>query len=113
MKPTSTEIERRTAMAFAAIKNALNGGEDASCVRLFVTHHLQELNAEYWQGLVGRSQPSPDEVVELLQLFSHWGEDNEDGIEVFDFSLPHDATQYFLSVRFSDDGNVEEISLES
>ncbi|MUI16138.1 DUF2004 domain-containing protein [Massilia dura] len=34
-------------------------------------------------------------------------------MDVFDFSLPDDVTDYVISVRFDDSGEVENISMES
>jgi len=46
-------------------------------------------------------------------LRSHWGDDDDNGLEVFDFTLPDDVTDYVISVRFDANGEVEEISMES
>lgn len=111
MKDSKKEVERRTAAALAAIKGAMDDGE--SSVPLFVSHHLEELDAAYWKKHAGAARPSPTKVLDLLQLRSHWGEENEDGLDVFDFTLPGDVTDYVLSVRFDDDGVIEDISMES
>jgi hypothetical protein len=118
MKPSKKEIQRRTAVALLAIKQAMNENDDDSNVKLFVSHHLQELDASYWKKHAGAPRPSPEKVLDLLELRSHWGEDDdgdidEDGIETFDFTLPGDATQYVISVRFDEDGEVEDIEMES
>ena len=47
----------------------------------------------------------------MLVLREHWGGDDE--IETFDFTLPEDVTDYVISVRFDESGQVEEISMES
>jgi hypothetical protein len=44
-------------------------------------------------------------------LQSHWGGDDE--LKTFDFTLPDDATNYLISVRFDEDGDVSGISMES
>jgi hypothetical protein len=118
MKPNKKEIQRRTEAALLAIKQAMSEGDEDSSVKLFVSHHLQELDATCWKKHAGTARPSPKKVLDLLELRSHWGEDadgdiDEDGIDTFDFSLPGDATQYVISVRFDEAGEVEDIEMES
>ncbi len=118
MKPRTKEIQRRTAAALLAIKQALSERDEDSSVKLFVSHHLQELDAAYWKKHAGTPRPSLKKVLELLVLRSHWGEDDDDGIDeegidTFDFTLPGDVTQYVISVRFDEDGEVEDIEMES
>nr|CAP49039.1 putative integron gene cassette protein [uncultured bacterium] len=65
--------------------------------------------------IIGKSTPAPTDpnlqrYSELLELKSNWGESD---IENFDFSLPGDVTDYLLSVRFDDAGEIDEISMES
>lgn len=114
-------IERRRKLALNAIKQSLDSSEQEG-VRLFVNHHLGELPDEYWQTHCGTTSPQPQQVLELLTLQSHWGEDDEDdeeegddeeGIDTFDFSLPGDVTNYVLSVTFDENGDVAEITMES
>lgn len=52
-------------------------------------------------------------MLDILVLRSHWGEDDKDGIDTFDISLPDDVTNYVISVGFDEDGNVAEITMES
>jgi len=108
MKPKAKEIQRRTAAGLLAIKQAMN-----ESVKLFVSHHLQELDAAYWKKRAGALRPSPEKVLDLLELRSHWGEEDEDGIDTFDFTLPGDVTQYVICVRFNENGDVEDIEMES
>jgi len=49
--------------------------------------------------------------LEKLVLRSHWG--GAQDIDVFDFTLPHEATNHVISVRFDDNGAVKYISKES
>lgn len=113
MKPTAKEIKRRTSAALAAIQQAMSDGDDDSSVKLFVSHHLQELKAAYWKKHAGTPRPRPKKVLDLLVLRSHWGEEDEDGIDTFDFALPGEVTQYVISVRFDEDGEVDDIEMES
>jgi hypothetical protein len=107
------EIARRTAAALAAIKESLS--DEDSAASTFASHHVEELDAAYWKKHVGTEMPIPIQVVDLLELRSHWGgdDDDDDGIDVFDFTLPGDVTDYVISVRFDDDGEVDEVDMES
>ena len=53
------------------------------------------------------------QVLDILVLQSHWGEDDDDGIDTFDFTLPDEVTNYVLSVEFDENGNVSGLSMES
>ncbi len=107
------EIKRREKMALAAIKMAFGTEDDAAGATLFVSHHLDEIEKSYWQKHLGTTDPKPERVLELLELRSHWGDEGEDGIDTFDFTLPGDVTNYVICVRFDEDGQVKEISMES
>jgi hypothetical protein len=110
-KPDASEIERRTTLALAAITQSI--GSDQWGVDLFATHHLEELDPAYWQEHVGTPCPTPKQIINLLELRSHWGNENPDGIDAFDFTLPGDVTNYLISVRFNNRGEIEGISMES
>jgi len=77
-------------------------------------HHLQEISPQYWQHHTGLTRPEAKQVIELLStqrfLDFHSVEENDDSI---DFSLPENVTDYVLCVSFDEDGNVEDISMES
>ena len=105
------EIEKREKAAIAAIRAAFGTEEDESGATLFVEHHLEEIEGEYWQTHLGIAKPEPINVLGMLVLREHWGGDDE--IETFDFTLPEDVTDYVISVRFDESGQVEEISMES
>ncbi len=105
------EIERRVNAALAAIKQSLANADSA--VELFASHHIEELDEAYWQEHTGTSKPSVNQVVEILELRSHWGDEDDDGIDTFDFTLPGDVTNYVVSVSFGEDGEVEDVDMES
>ena len=102
------ELKRREESALSAIKLAFGTGDDEYGATLFVSHHIEELEPEYWEKHLGNSKPDSNSVLGLLQLRSHWDDDS-----VFDFTLPDDVTDYVISVRFDENGSVEEISMES
>ena len=49
----------------------------------------------------------------MLVLQSHWGDDDDDGIDHFDFTLPDDITNYLITVSFDENGDVSGIDMES
>ena len=110
------EMERRRTTALNAFKQVFGTPGDEHAVTLFVSHHLDELGGEYWQEHCGAPRPEPKQVLDILTLRSHWGEggeEDEDGIDVFDFSLPGDVSNYVISVSFDQNGDVEDITMES
>ena len=113
MPHSEAEIERRRTAALAAMKKALGTDADEHGATLFVSHHIEEMDDAFWLKHCGVARPEPPQVLDALVLQSHWGEDDEDGIDTFDFTLPDDATNYLISVSFDENGDVAEISMES
>lgn len=106
----ANEVDKRARLALDAIRNRYGTEAGEYSTTLFVAHHLEELPAEYWQEHTGTDAPDPAAVLGLLQLKSNWGEDD---IENLDFTLPGDVTNYVLSARFDDAGEIDEVSMES
>ncbi len=113
MQSKPSEIERRTLAALAAIKTAYDPQDEECSVTIFISHHLEELDESYWLKHLQADTPAAAQVLDLLVLQSHWGDDDEDGIDRFDFTLPGDVTDYVICVRFSGDGAIEDIDMES
>jgi len=111
MPTDSDEAARREAAARAAIKQAFGTAEDEFGATLFVSHHLEELEPDYWKQHLANTRPDPRAVLDLLVLQSHWGGAGE--LDTFDFTLPDDVTNYVISVSFDDAGEVSGISMES
>ncbi len=107
------ELERRKNAAIIAIKNAFDTEEDEYGATLFVSHHLEELEEDYWQANLGNPSPEPRQVLDILVLESHWGDENSNGMDTLDFTLPGEITNYLISVSFDGAGEVEEITMES
>ncbi len=105
------EIKKREAAARAGIKRAFDTADDQFGATLFVSHHLEELNASYWERLFSTETPNPHLILDSLVLRSHWAGD--DKIETFDFALPEDVTDYVISVSFGEAGKVSGIAMES
>jgi hypothetical protein len=104
------EIEKRTKLALAAIKDSFGTESGGDSTTLFVSHHLEEIPSTYWKEHLGTEKPEPAAVLALLTLTSNWGDED---LENFDFSLPDEATNYVVSVHFDGDGNIDGISMES
>jgi hypothetical protein len=105
------EIKKREAAARAAIEKAIGTDDDEFGATLFLSHHLEELDSSYWKKHLFTETPDPHRVLELLELQSHWGGDDE--IDTFDFTLPEEITNYIISVTFDESGDVSEITMES
>ncbi len=113
MSIDQTKVKRREALALTAIKNAYGTEESEYGVDLFVAHHIEEIEEEYWRKHLSKSKPEPKEVIGLLVLKSHWGVDDEEDLDTFDFTLPDETTNYVLCVSFDDGGEVTSIEMES
>lgn len=109
MSRQSEETRKREPLARTAIGKQVGTSPEYG-VDLFISHHLKELDAEYWLEHAGTEMPSPQQLFQALVLKGHW-EDEDEG-EFFDFTLPDDVTQYVICVRFDGDGNVDEVSME-
>lgn len=107
------EVVRRENLARAAIKRVFGTEEGEFTTDLFASHHLDELEGDYWRKHLGTASPEPARILAILELRSHWSGDDDNGLENFDFTLPDDVTDYVISVRFDDAGEVEDISMES
>ncbi len=107
------ELARRTKIALDAIRRSLGTEAGEFDATLFATHHLDELQPPYLQARLQNGRPEPARVLDLLQLQSHWDEDDDDGINTLDFGLPGGVSNYLRSVSFDESGEVEDISMES
>ena len=79
---------------------------------VFVSHHKEELSADYWASAFGNADPLPDEIIRGLVMVDSWSSEDDDNIDTFDFSLPGEVTNYLLSVRFDGD-EIADVSMES
>lgn len=112
MTATPDEIERRRNAAIDAIRLAYGTPDDEHSATLFVSHHRDKIGAEFWLKHCGVACPNAKQILDILILKSHWGED-DDEIDTFDFTLPDDVTNYVISVDFDENGDVSGMSLES
>jgi hypothetical protein len=101
------DLVKREVAARAAIKSAFGTDDDEFDASLFVSHHLEEIEGDYWQTHLGTPEPKPAQVLEILELKSGVCEDS------LDFTLPGDVTNYVICVNFNDAGQITSISMES
>ena len=105
------EINRREVAARAAIKRVFGTAKDKFGATLFVSHHLTEIDSSYWKKRFGTERPDSRLILDLLELKSHWGGDDE--MERFDFTLPEEVTDYVICVWFDDAGGISDVTMES
>ena len=115
MKDKEDLIAELSTKALSAIKFAYGTAEDEYGATLFVAHHLEVIDASYWQTLFKVDIPEASQVLDCLVLSPYCvDEEDEEDEEIgsLDFTLPDEVTNYLLCVSF-DDGVVSEISMES
>jgi len=113
MAPSPEEIERRRSAALAAIRRVYGTPDDEHGATLFVSHHVDEIEPEFWRKHCGVPCPGPNQIFELLVLRPHWGEADDGDVDTLDFTLPDDVTDYVISVEFNENGDVVSVSMES
>lgn len=116
MPAESDQIARREAAARQHIGAVYGTPGDEFDVTLFVSHHLDDIDASYWIKRTGTATPEPRQVLDLLELGPPWDEDDDDEEEEregLDFTLPGGVTNYVICVEFDKTGNVANVSMES
>ena len=104
--------DKREAVARAKLLELLDSAEGEFGPTLFVSHHKEELDTEYWKGAFGEVDPKPEAIIEGLVFVDSWDSEDDGNIDVYDFSLPGEVSNYLLSVRFAGD-EVSDVSMES
>ena len=111
MSMNKANIHQRTEAARAAIAAAYGSEADEFGTTRFISHHLEEIEPTYWKGKFNTATPEPISILEALVLRSE--SNNDDEIDILDFTLPGNVTNYVLCVTFNDEGEVVDISMES
>lgn len=106
-------VKGREQLARVAIRAALENQQAEDSVELFIQHHLEEIEPDYWKKYCGSAVPTPLQVLDLLVLADPWESDEMDSREMLDFTLPDEITQYVICVSFNTKGQVIDISMES
>ena len=96
MNENQEEVQRREKLAIDTIRDVFGTEEDEYGATLFVSHHLEEIEEDYWKKHLGTTNPESKQVLEILKLKSHLGDEDDDGIDTFDFTLPGDVTDYVI-----------------
>jgi len=99
----------REALARNAIKRSLGTEAGKDGIDLFIDHHLEELSESYWLEYFGTARPEASTIIEALILKYS---DEDDEVEMLDFTLPGDVTNYVVCVRLEPNGEVH-VSMES
>lgn len=113
MTSTPNELARRTQVALEAIQGSAGTEAGKFGADLFVSHHLEEIDAAYWLERLGTDKPGSRQILGLLMPIFDSNKSDDDGFETLDFTLPGDVSNYLLSVQFDDSGNVKVICMES
>lgn len=106
-------VKGREQLARVAMRAALENQQEGDSVELFIQHHLEEIEPDYWKKYFGSAVPTPLQVLDLLVLADPWESDETDSREMLDFTLPDEITQYVICVSFDAKGQVIDISMES
>jgi len=106
-------VKGREQLARVAMRAALENQQAEDGVELFIQHHLEEIEPDYWKKYFGSAVPTPLQVLDLLVLAAPWENDEIDSREMLDFTLPDEITQYVICVSFDAEGQVIDISMES
>lgn len=107
---TTPDQDALVSRARLAIHAAHGTSEDEFGATLFVTHHLEELGAEYWEASFGNVAPEPSRIIDGLIVADV--RSSADGHAV-DFTLPGSVTDAVVCVRLNADGGTSSVSMES
>jgi len=110
---TDAKKSARISLAKKKILEAYNHEDGEFSSTLFVQHHLEEIDREYWSKHFGSEKPSPKSILQGLVLVDCWDSEDDDNIDTYDFSLPEGATHYMLSVRFDEHDSITDFNMES
>ena len=91
-------------------RSAMRAGidEEDSAVRDYLEHHREELD-----GLDAQGDEAMLAALRLVRVGLYTAVDLSEHEAVFDYSIDPERTQYLVVVNFDEDGNVDEICMES
>ncbi len=104
------ELSRREVAAREAIAAIHGTAGDEFGVTLFVSHHLDEVDAAYWRKHTYSDKPEPRQVLDMLELRT---DPAEQSMDMLDFTLPENVTDYVVCVEFDKSGNIVRVAMES
>lgn len=80
-------------------------------IETFMSHHLSELPAAYFEEHFGTPNPSLKTLLEELHA-EDWS-DEESGDRYVDFRLPGNVSDYVLCVSIDESGSAHSLCMES
>ena len=104
------ELSRREVAAREAIAAIHGTAGDEFGVTLFVSHHLDEVDLAYWKKHTGTEKPEPRQVLDILELRT---DPQDESMDMLDFTLPENVTDYVVCVEFDKSGNIVRTGMES
>ena len=105
-------IDKFSSIALSAIVAGYGTDDDEYGSTLFVSHHLEEIEASYWQSHFKVDVPEASQILDSLVLSPYCIDEEDEVIDSLDFTLPGDVTNYLICVCFEGD-EVVDISMES
>lgn len=100
--------------AWLALEEDWDLDAESDTTRFYLQHHLDDMDEAEALALFGTKDVSKQVFFDALSLvrIGLYPED-EDAFAVFDIQFSREITDYLLTVRFSVDGEVSDVSFES
>jgi len=102
----------KIAIALDKIRSVRGTEEGEYSTDLFVSLHLEELDEQVLRSMLGGEIPTSQNLLDALVFVGAWSSKDDGAVDVYDFSLPDDVSQYLLSVRFEGDVPIS-VAMES
>ena len=106
-------MNQKKIIALEKIKSLFGTPDGEYGPTLFVSHHLGEIDKADWMKILKTQSPTSKQILESLVLIDQRSLTDTAVNDTYDFSLPENLTNYILSVHFSEDGTIEDVSMES
>ena len=107
-------IGAKAKVAFQAISDDFDLGEESETARFYLQHHLDQFSDDEKNVLFGGPDVDQEKFLDCLVLkrIGIYPED-EESYAIFDIQFPEDYTNYLMAVTFDEDGGLTGISMES
>jgi hypothetical protein len=101
-------------IAFEAISDDFDLGDNSETVRLYLQHHIEEFQDDTTKEVFGTTTIDKQTFLKHLKLYrvGLYPEDDE-SFAIFDIQLPRKYTNYLIAVTFDRDGELMHLSMES
>lgn len=91
--------------------------EDADTVKTYVQHHLEEIDKDELSDIVDFDDESADPEIQLMKALRlvrvGLYPDSEDQFAIFDYSIGEDLTNYLVVISSDENGDPDDITMES